>query len=614
MIKKLILPLLFMFVYVQADVICKNKESGLIGVTDVEMSNKTARLVFEKEGIQSQTAIALENSGCFNVLDWQRLKESIQRNKIEWSDIKSSQQQREKLKEAISVDYFLVVSISSFSDDTEYSNDSFSKSKKQVVKIKVDLMIKNALSNRVIKSVSSEAQSSKKLTQNLGFGASGNPIGELPNKAFMMALNKNIEKLSKTSLPKMKNKQVKNKNQNNKDPFSLLAKKSNKNYCDGKWIESNGISGIEKGIYIAKKRAIMDAYKNAVSKGAGVHIEEFTEAKMSENLSNVYSVISKKVKGFISYYDVINEGQRDKNTYQISIKACIIDKEVDDFNFENGLKLFVEMLGKPKVLVVFGQERYSEDKLVEKTIKKNNTIEKYISKKDEMQIRSIEINIAKQLKSYGYEVITSDDMANRGIVNEEKILKARKGIGGSAIEFARDSGADIVISGNIVYALSRSEISDVDGKLVTASINAKAIMPGSGKVLGFYSEQGQSFSLINDQMSAKEEVINQASKSIVQKIIWDVPKYLLDEEREIELVLNNISYKDVRKVKKILKTQKEILGIKTAGKWKNRKIYLIVQTSYFGVVADDILDILENNTYNFDVDETTDFYIQLTIK
>lgn len=618
MIKKLILVFLFAFVYIQADTICKNKQNGLIGITDVEFSNRTANLVFEKEGIQSQTAIELEQSGCFNVLDWQRLKETIQRNKIEWSDIQSSQEKRKKLKDAISVDYFLVVSIPSYSDDTEFSNDSFSKSKKQIVKIKVDLMLKDALTNRVIKSVSSIGESSKKLTQSLGFGASGNPTGELPNEAFMIALNKNIEKLSKISLPTISQNIInyKKKKTIKKDPFALLAQKSNKNHCEGKWVESNGIAGMEKAIYIARKRALMDAYRNAVSIGAGVQIEDFTQAKMTQSLSSVYSVITKKAKGFITYYNVINEGKKGKDSYQTTIKACVASKSVDDFNFENGLKLFVNMLGKPKVLIVFGQEKYSEEQLVEKTITKNNIVEKYISKKDELQIRSIEISIAKILKSYGYEVVTSDDMANRNLVSEEKILKARKGIGGSAIEFARDTGADIVISGNIVYSLSRSEISDIDGKLVTISINAKALMPGSGKVLGIYNEQEQSFSIIDDQLTAKQEAINKGALAISDKIVWDIPKYLLNEEREIEINLKDITYKDFRKIKKMLKNQKEILAIKDTGKWKKTKgkkgkVHLVVQTSYLGVTVDDILDELENNKFDFEVDEATESYISI---
>lgn len=103
----------------------------------------------------------------------------------------------------MAVDYFLIVSIASFSDDTEFSTGAFSKSKKQIVKVKVNLMIKDALTNELLKTVSSEGEASKKLTQSLGFGASGNPTGELPNKAFTIALNKGINILIKDGLPKL---------------------------------------------------------------------------------------------------------------------------------------------------------------------------------------------------------------------------------------------------------------------------------------------------------------------------------------------------------------------------------------------------------------------------
>lgn len=643
--KKLLLMFILLSSVALASV-CPKAYDGLIGVTDVEVTNKTAKLVYNKSGVQSEAAVALKQTNCFNVLDWQRLKEVIERNKIEWSDLQDSEQQRARLKDLLSVDYFLVVSIPSFSDDTEFSTDSFSKSKKQVVKVKVNLMIKDALTNELLQTVSSEGEASKKLTQSLGFGASGNPTGELPNKALAMALEKGIAKLASAGLPELstksknyssqtqyvyetrdskkkaitKQQEVKKvvKKEKPKDPFSLLAQKSSSDNCPGRWIESRGLGGLEKGIYLGKQRATMDAYRNAVNKGAGVHIEDFTQAKMTQSMSQVYSVINKKSKGFITYYDVISEREKNKRTYEVTIKACVADKEVHDFNFENGLKTFIEMLGTPKVLVVFGQERYAEEELVEKTIQKSNSTEKYIPKKDEMQIRSVETSVAKTLKEYGYDVTTSDDLANRNLVDNDRILKARKGIGGAAIEFAREAGVDIVISGNIVYALSRSEVSDVSGKLVTASINSKVLMPGSGKTVGIYNEQEQAFSVLDDQLTARENAIKKSAKAITSKVIWDIPKYLLGEIREIEIQLENISYRDLRKVKKILKNQKEIVDVRDAGKWKKTKgkkgkVHLVVQTSFLGVSVDDIMDHLEKNKFNFDVNEATDYFMNIEI-
>ena len=618
---------IFLAVYLNA--------TGLIGVTDIQISNKTAALIFNKDGLQTETVVALQDNGAFNVLDIQRLKDVIQRHKIEWSEIENSESERIKLKDILAVDYFLIVAISSFSDDISYSSSFWSKTKIETVKIKVDLIIKNALTNRIIKSVSGYGEESKELTQTLGFGASGNQNGELPNKVFLNALKEGITKLEKISLPKIENKTIASNNQKDLkeqnsddsdksqdveiDPFALLSKKSNSNHCEGKWIESNGLGSLEKGLYIAKKSALMDAYRNAVSKGAGVHIEDFTQIKMTESMSNVYSVINKKSKGFITYYEIINQGRKNSQTYMTYIKACVANKQVDNFTFNNGIKTFVKMLGSPKVLIVFGQERYSEDILESKTITGKNSTRNYISKKDEMQIRSIETNIAKILKMYGYEVITSDDMANRGIIDSKRILEARKGIGGSAIEFAREVGADIVISGNIIYALSRNELYDIDSKMVTATIDAKAMMPGSGKIVGIYNKQGKSISLIDDQLTAKESAIKILAKKISKDIIIDVPKYLLNEERDIEIQFTNITYRDLRKVKKVLKNQKEILGIQSSGRWrktqgKKGKVHLIVQTSFLGVTTDDIMDNLENNGFNFDINEATDYFINLEFR
>ncbi|MEA2017984.1 MAG: hypothetical protein U9N59_06015 [Campylobacterota bacterium] len=66
---KLLLMFLLTIKTLGAVTTCQSPIDGLIGVTDVEISNKTARLVFNESGIQSQASVALKETSCFNVLD-----------------------------------------------------------------------------------------------------------------------------------------------------------------------------------------------------------------------------------------------------------------------------------------------------------------------------------------------------------------------------------------------------------------------------------------------------------------------------------------------------------------------------------------------------------------
>lgn len=175
--------------------ICKKKVQKSIGVTDVVLSHKTSKLVFNQSGIQSKLSVLMKNTDCFQVIDWARLKDVINRHKLEWTEIGNSPSARRKLQEIILVDYFLVAVITDYADDISYDSSAFSKSKVQTVTLSVDLIIKDAVTNEIIASVSSKGVASREVKHSLGFGGSGNPSGETPNKALDIAIESALEKL-----------------------------------------------------------------------------------------------------------------------------------------------------------------------------------------------------------------------------------------------------------------------------------------------------------------------------------------------------------------------------------------------------------------------------------
>jgi len=97
-----------------------------------------------------------------------------------------------------------------------------------------------------------------------------------------------------------------------------------KSRCSGKMLIKKGYSSLSKGFAQAKKRALMDAYQNAVSEGSGVNIEEFTQAKTSGSLSRVYSIITKKAKGFISFYELLGVEKVGDDRVEATIKAITV--------------------------------------------------------------------------------------------------------------------------------------------------------------------------------------------------------------------------------------------------------------------------------------------------
>ena len=563
---------LFLFVsYVFAE--CKS--DAILAVVDIEMSSKTARLVYDKEGSLDSVTSLLKESGCFNVIDWKRLDDVVQRNRLEWSSILNDDEHRQKLLNLIKVDYFIIVNIPMFSDDTKYSDSAFSKSKKEIIKVEVDLIVKNALTGEIVSVLKSTKKGEREIAQTLGFGAGGNINGDLPYLLFVDAIKDDIKKMTRLKLPKLKAKD------------NTFVAKEHK--C--KWIESSGLSDLKKGLYLAKKRALMDAYRNAVSQGAGVKIENFSKLEMSESFSRVYDVITKESGGFIKNYEVLREFKKGE-LYNIEIKACVVKSKKD---LKDGLRLFVKLIGSPKVLVVIDQN----------------------GKNSKIDVKSIELELAKELKSYGFDLSLADDFSNRGLTDEENILNARESIGGSAIKFARDVGADLLISGKVEYETKKSRVSSAKGIEVFATINLKVLMPGSGKSVALFSKQSQDFLLDSNHLIARDTIFKKLSKQIAKEVALQIPKYLLNEEREIEIVLQNIKYSDLRKIKKILSNELEVKKVKSVGKYKKvskkrGKARVVLVSSYLGVTVDDILDILDENGYNFEVEEATDYFLRVS--
>ena len=284
--------------------------------------------------------------------------------------------------------------------------------------------------------------------------------------------------------------------------------------------------------------------------------------------------------------------------------------------------MFVQLLGSPKVLFVLGEEKFGDQKTIQTkqiNISKNQTtMDLKLPKSSEMSVNSNEAILANYFKEFAYDVTTSDDLISRGLTNEETIKKARTGIGGYAIQLARDIGADIVISGNTVYSLNHKKISNSTAYQTEIVFDAKALMPGSGKTLGIYHEKSSSMSLLAGYQTSKEDASKKAVLLAAKKLVWDIPRYLINEEREIEVKFKNISYKKLRFVKKHIASLKEVLAIKDSGRWKKIKnqkgdAHILIQTSYLGVTVDDIIDALENMKIEVEVNEATDYYLEVII-
>lgn len=576
--------------------LCKNKKPIVIAVTSVAMSNRSAKLVFDAEGVQDLVTLAIEQSNCYTIIDWQHLSDVIEHQQLHWNDINNDEKARAKLQKELQIDYFLDTDISNYALDTEYSNSAFSKEKQQKVSLSVSMKLKNALTNKYVETISNDGFANKKVEHSLGFGTNANNSNNLNNVALKAAIQKNMQKLVKTELVKLDMHQNEESitqqiDLNNiSESLKALVASSSQNECPGKFISTSGYATSEKGYYQGKKRSLMDAYRNAIGIGTGVKINSKSELTMTDDMTKAFTTISKSSQGFISYYEILSQGMVKPNLFQTDIKACVNTTDPTESSKYLGLQQYVTMMGNPTLLIVLDEEN-----------------DKNKNSDNSLNTHTIEIAMGEYFQALGYQVILSDDLLGRDIATKEQIVNAREGSSGYAIELARASDADFLIVGNLKYDIKEKKISNTTGKLISLSFNAKAVFPGSGRSAKLYTQQDSSMMLIDQGITDREKLLKKNAIAMANTMAWEMPSYLLDEERDIEMKLTQVSYKTYKKIIAKLKKEKMILDVQTVGRWKRAQnklgsIRLLVKTSYLGIVSDDLLTILESYNYSPDID------------
>lgn len=294
----------------------------------------------------------------------------------------------------------------------------------------------------------------------------------------------------------------------------------------GRWVTVTGVGKLSSGKDVAKRSALLAAYRRAVNEGGSVEISEFSQLR---NFKDVVDIVTKKSSGVIKQYTVESEGVsiKDSNYYQVTIKALVVDKTHVSSDKSEELKQFVIMIGSPKVLIIVGEQDAGQTQWSKAPAQ-----------------NSVEEAIAARFKLVGYEVVTSADILGRAGVDQDAINMARQGISTYADKLGKLVNADLIITGLAEYQVFESNGgTDISAKLGVATLSAKALIPGVGRVLHI-SKSSKRFMSVQGQMgnNAKTKSITMAAETIADELRWEVPKILSKETRDIQILVKKISY------------------------------------------------------------------------
>jgi hypothetical protein len=297
-------------------------------------------------------------------------------------------------------------------------------------------------------------------------------------------------------------------------------------------ISAEGTAPIASGnVESARLGALRVAYADAVAHGSGVVIGSLALAK---NVRTVTNVVTSKSRGFVKSYRIVREGIPKDNpaVYQVQIEAEVVDEDkAPEGDLTPSLAAYLELLGKPKLLVVLPERRSGSGAVTE----------------GGEALRNTEAAVGQAFSHQGYEIVTSDDLVVKGLCTREVRDEARAGVTAKVIEAGRAASADLALVGVVRVAEDSVRAANVDLKMVTAEVAAKAIVLSSGKVIDLVHRAERASSMTG--LKAYSDCMDAVAAGLTETVGWQIPRILTEELRETTLEVRGVSPGDAVRLK-----------------------------------------------------------------
>lgn len=384
------------------------------------------------------------------------------------------------------------------------------------------------------------------------------------------------------------------------------------------WVTVEGRSPMISGERVARKQALLDAYRRAINEGGSIEIGEFSQLR---NFKDVVDLVTKRSHGYIKQYKILADGVDSSapQTYMVAIRALVVDGLSQQEHDDDALLQFVSLIGSPKVLFILAakEEKSTADstaangqseKIEFEVVHQDTEVRIHQSNQntstsatttetladDSFAVSTAEHEMAQHFRNAGYEVLTSDDVLDTGFIDMTDLGKARQGLGSYAAKIGRYVNADIVISGVIKYQISSVDGgTDIGAHLGTVNLTAKAILPSSGRVLHVTTNRQRHMSVQDSStLLAREEALSRSAKIAADELKWEIPQLLAQETRDTKIYFENISYEQSNTLRKYLATLEGVESIYMAG-WKNNQTQITVKSVFTGPRESDLIEALQ---------------------
>jgi hypothetical protein len=339
----------------------------------------------------------------------------------------------------------------------------------------------------------------------------------------------------------------------------------------------------------ARLAALRSAYAEAVRVGSGRKIGGLLFA---EDLKQVSDIMMNRSRGAVRTYRIREEGLKDNNPgqYIVTIEAEVLKEASDNAADSEGIRQFVELLGNPKVLIIVPAVLHASTG--------SNAGGAALPEEQKTLMQSAEAAVAQVFTTYGYQVVTSDDLLAQGYVNPDMLLKQMESTAESVsdvLKIARAVGADMVLLGAIRTSRSLITPAGVPMVMISAETSAKAVSPVTGKTIQAFHYNDRSSA--PDELRAYSDCLDKAAHNLAHALALKIPGMLAAATRETRLTIHGADMRTADKIRSLLAGSSGIAEVRfsrlpTAA---DQSVELLLVSGFVMVSPDEILDIVRNN-------------------
>lgn len=390
-----------------------------------------------------------------------------------------------------------------------------------------------------------------------------------------------------------------------------------------------GRANLNAGVEVARRQALLDAYRRAINVGGSMEVTEFSQVR---NFRDVVDIVTKRSHGWIKQHEVLAEGPVSDNPalYRVAIRALVVDRL--DGQRDDVLRQMVLMAGSPNVLFMLAEQdgsgntvAASAEESVDVSIASDD-IEVSVRRRGATGVaggvegvpdapaRSVEHLLAREFAEVGYQVMTSDDVSAVHGVSRDMIGRARRGDGADAARIGRLAGADVVVVGVVRYSVSAMSGggTDLNPLMGAVGISARAVLPSSGKVLAVASTRQRRMVVRHaDTFLAREESMARAAYIAAGELKWKIPQVLADEPRQIRITANAVAYDQAEAIRRYLAELSGIERVNMLG-WKEGTAHYELLSIFTGPTEDEVYRAMKTRFSSARMLEIENFRLVLT--